>query len=182
MSSQLARLRYAIPAVLLAVLAAFFVRGLGLNPAFIETPLLCQPAPEFSLPDLVDDSRQVASQDFAGRLVLLNVWATWCEECRHEHAYLLELARSGIPIYGLNWKDDRAEALDWLEQLGNPYVASAFDKVGDVAIDYGVYGAPETFLIGPDRTILAKKTGPLTPEVWSALFVPAIEAQQCEDD
>lgn len=174
-------LRYAIPAVLLAVLAGFFVRGLQLDPSVIESPLLCKPAPEFSLPALSDSSRLVGSQDFAGRLVLLNVWATWCVECRHEHAYLLELARSGMPIFGLNWKDDRAKALDWLDQLGNPYVASAFDEIGDVAIDYGVYGAPETFLISPDRTIIAKHLGPLTPAIWSAKFLPAIDAQ-CEDD
>jgi cytochrome c biogenesis protein CcmG/thiol:disulfide interchange protein DsbE len=173
--------RYAIPAILLIVLAAFFARGLQLDPGYQESPLVCQPAPEFSLPDLADPSRRVGSADFAGRMVLLNVWATWCEGCRHEHEYLLELARSGVPIYGINWNDDRAKALAWLEQLGNPYVASAFDDVGAVAIDFGVYAAPETFLIGPGLTILDKHFGPLTPEVWNERFAPAMEAQ-CADD
>ena len=173
--------RYAVPAILLLVLAYFFQRGLQLNPAAIESPLICKEAPNFTLPDLIEPSRQVARQSLGGRMALLNVWATWCIECRHEHEFLLELARSGFPIYGLNWKDDRALALTWLEDLGNPYVASAFDYVGDVAIDYGVYGAPETFLIGPDLTILEKHLGPLTPQVWADKFVPAMEAR-CEDD
>jgi cytochrome c biogenesis protein CcmG/thiol:disulfide interchange protein DsbE len=173
--------RYAVPGLLLAVLAAFFYRGLYLNPGYIESPLICQPAPEFILPDLKDTSAQIGTRDISGRMALLNVWATWCIECLHEHDFLLELARSGVPIYGLNWKDDRAKALTWLDQLGDPYVASAFDDVGDVAIDYGVYGAPETFLIGPDLTILEKHLGPLTPAVWAAKFEPAIAAG-CEDN
>src|SRR5512134_1664685 len=100
-------LLYAIPALLLAVLAAFFVRGLQLDPAYNESPLICQPAPEFSLPDIADLSRRVGSADFAGRAVLLNVWNHWCPPCREEHPFLLELARSGVPIYGINWDDER---------------------------------------------------------------------------
>jgi cytochrome c biogenesis protein CcmG/thiol:disulfide interchange protein DsbE len=169
--------RYAIPAVVLAVLVGFFARGLQLNPTYQESPLVCQQAPEFSLPDLADASRRVGSADLAGRMSLINVWATWCIEFRHEHAFLLELARSGVPIYGINWNDDRDEALAWLEDLGNPYVASAFDDVGTVAIDYGVYAAPETFLIGPDLTILDKHFGPLTPAVWSEWVAPAMQAR-----
>jgi cytochrome c biogenesis protein CcmG/thiol:disulfide interchange protein DsbE len=175
-------LRYAIPLILLAVLVAFFQRGLFLDPTSVESPLICQTAPEFSLPDLENPSRQVSQQDLGGRMTLLNVWATWCVECRHEHEFLIELARSGVPIYGLNWKDERDKALAWLDQLGDPYVASAFDDVGDVAIDYGVYGAPETFLVGPDLTILAKHLGPMTPAIWEDKFMPVLAAPACEDD
>jgi len=167
--------RYAIPVIILLVLGGFFLRGLGLNPTYIESPLIGKPAPEFSLPDLIDPSANVSTSDLVGQFTLLNVWGTWCPECRNEHDFLLSLARSGMPIYGLNWKDERDKALEWLEVLGDPYVASAADVIGDVAIDFGVYGAPETFLIGPDLTVLQKHISPLTPEVWETRFVPLIE-------
>jgi cytochrome c biogenesis protein CcmG/thiol:disulfide interchange protein DsbE len=171
--------RYAIPVVVIAVLGVFLYRGLYLNPGYIPSPLVGQPAPEFSLPGLKDPQRQVGSDDFAGQVALLNVWATWCIGCRQEHGYLLELARtSGIPIYGLNWKDDRDAALQWLSTLGDPYVATAFDPLGDVAIDWGVYGAPETFLIGRDGTVLHKHIAPLTREIWQRDFLPKI-VEEC---
>lgn len=171
--------RYAIPVVLFGVLAIFLYRGLYLDPGNISSPLVGRPAPEFSLPGLKDPEREVGSDDYAGQVALLNVWATWCVGCRQEHAYLLELSRtSGIPIYGLNWKDDRGAALEWLSSLGDPYVASAYDPLGDVAIDWGVYGAPETFLIGRDGTVLHKHIAPLTPQIWERDFLPKI-AEEC---
>lgn len=173
--------RYAIPAAVLAVLAAFFFRGLQLDPAYNESPLVCQAAPEFSLPDLADPSRRVSRADFAGRTVLLNVWNSWCAPCREEHPFLLELARIGVPIYGINWDDDRDKALAWLNEVGDPFVASAVDEVGDVAIAYGVYGYPETFLINPEGTILVKHFGPLTPEIWAGKMAPAMEAECAVD-
>ena len=170
--------RYTIPVILFAVLGVFLYRGLYLNPGQIPSPLVGQTAPEFSLPSLTEPSSEVGSDDYAGQLALLNVWATWCVGCRQEHAYLLELARtSGIPIYGLNWKDDRDDALDWLVRLGDPYVASAYDPIGSVAIQWGVFGAPETFLIGRDGTVLHKHIAPLTPEIWQRDFVPQIIAE-----
>jgi cytochrome c biogenesis protein CcmG/thiol:disulfide interchange protein DsbE len=173
--------RYAIPVVLLAVLGGFFLRGLDLNPRIIESALIGTPAPEFNLPNLKDPSASVTTADLKGRYSLLNVWATWCVECRREHGFLLELKESGIPIYGLNWKDERAAALEWLDVLGDPYIASAVDMTGDIGIDYGVYGAPETFLIGPDGTILEKYLGPLSQERWDSIFVPIIEAGRGND-
>jgi cytochrome c biogenesis protein CcmG/thiol:disulfide interchange protein DsbE len=170
---------YAIPVVMLSVLAAFFFQGLKLNPGYVPSPLIGKPAPVFSLPSLKDPARMVGSEDFKGQVALLNVWATWCVGCRQEHAFLVELARSSdIPIYGLNWKDDRSGALDWLARLGDPYVMSAFDADGDVAIDWGVYGAPETFLIGRDGTVLHKHIAPLTPDVWRRDFLPRI-SEEC---
>ena len=170
--------RYAIPLALFAVLAVFLYRGLWLNPGNIPSPLVGQEAPQFTLPNLENPEQQVGSDDFAGEVALLNVWATWCIGCRQEHAYLLELSRtSGVPIYGLNWKDDRDSALDWLTTLGDPYAATAFDPLGDVAIDWGVYGAPETFLIGRDGTVLHKHIAPLTPEIWRREFLPKIEKE-----
>jgi len=168
--------RYAVPFALFIVLGAFLFAGLHLNPTVIESPLIGKTAPEFSLPNLHDMSAQVGTQDFGDRFVLLNVWATWCVECRREHPYLMELADSGVPIYGIDWKDDSNSALEWLRVLGDPYAATGVDRVGDVAIDYGVYGAPETFLIGPDGKILKKRIGVMTPNVWETEFLPAIES------
>ena len=173
--------RYAVPVIALFVLGAFFYRGLHLNPGYVESPLIGRTAPAFSLPDLERPTLSVGTADMAGKMSLLNVWATWCVECRHEHDFLLSLAEAGIPIYGLNWKDDRDAALEWLDVLGNPYVASARDVIGDVAIDYGVYGAPETFLLGPDLTILQKHLGPLTPSIWEAKFASLIDLPHGEN-
>ena len=173
--------RYVVPVAILAALSLFFWRGLYLNPSQIPSPMVGQKAPEFSLPSLADPSKTVGTADFAGKLALMNVWGTWCIECRHEHSFLLELAKSGnIPIYGFDLRDDRDTAMQWLKTLGNPYVASAFEQDGYVAIDWGIYGAPETFLIAPDGTILYKHISPLTRDVWEREFVPRIEAYRGE--
>lgn len=169
--------RYFIPAGVLAVLAGFFWRGLFTDPSAITSPLVGKPAPEFSLPSVHDPSIRVGADDWDGKVALLNVWGTWCVECRHEHPFLLEIEKSGIPIYGLNVRDERANAIEWLARLGDPYVASAFDEDGKVAVDWGVYGAPETFLIGRDGTILHKHISPLTPTIWSRDFLPLIEKE-----
>jgi cytochrome c biogenesis protein CcmG/thiol:disulfide interchange protein DsbE len=170
--------RYFVPVALLAVLAGFFYGGLYLNPSKVTSPLLGKPVPEFSLPSVRDPAVPVGSENLKGQVTLLNVWGTWCVECRHEHPFLLEIARSaGIPIYGLNVKDDRAKAIEWLDRLGDPYVASAFDEEGTVAIDWGVYGAPETFLIDRNGIILHKHISPLTPSVWRNDFLPLIQKE-----
>ena len=167
--------RYAVPITVFAVLAAFFYRGLNLNPSFIPSPMVGKPAPEFSLPSLSDPGVQIGTADMAGKLSLMNVWGTWCVECRYEHDFLLEVAEtSGIPIYGFNLKDDRASAINWLATLGDPYVESATDVEGYVAIDWGIYGAPETFLIDRDGTILHKHISPLTATIWERDFMPII--------
>jgi cytochrome c biogenesis protein CcmG/thiol:disulfide interchange protein DsbE len=108
---------------------------------------------------------------------VLNVWGTWCGGCRQEHDTLLAIAaQRAVPIVGLNWKDDNALAQQWLTQLGNPYAVVAEDREGRTAIDWGVYGAPETFLIGPDGVVLYKHIAPMTMEVWNKEFLPRIEA------
>jgi cytochrome c biogenesis protein CcmG/thiol:disulfide interchange protein DsbE len=110
-----------------------------------------------------------------GRWYLLNVWGTWCAECRREHDILLEIAGGGeIPIVGLNWKDDPAAAQQWLEQLGNPYSVIPADREGRVAIDWGVYGAPETFLIDDRGVVRYKHVGALHPLAWESEFLPRI--------
>ncbi len=169
--------RFLIPLVLVAVMIPVFVIGLNRDPSEIPSPLLMKPAPEFELPSLKDPGQNVGSADYKGRLALLNVWATWCVGCRQEHDYLLRLANeTDIPLYGLNWRDRREDAISWLQQLGDPYVASAYDEDGRVGIDWGVYGAPETFLINTDGIVLYKHISPLTEEVWQKEFQPRILA------
>ena len=108
---------------------------------------------------------------------MLNVWGTWCVGCRAEHETLLAIAQQKVvPIVGLNWKDDNAAAQQWLRDLGNPYAVVAEDREGRTAIDWGVYGAPETFLIGPDGTVLYKHIAPMTMEDWNKEFLPRIQA------
>ena len=171
--------RYLVPAAVFVILVWFFAQGLSLDPSYVPSPFVGKPAPGFSLPTLKDPAARLERTEIVGQLALVNVWATWCVGCRTEHAFLVELSQSsGIPIYGLNWKDDRSQALRWLNQLGDPYVASGFDVAGDVAIDWGVYGAPETFLLAADGTVLHKHLSPLTAEVWSRDFLPLIAAAQ----
>ena len=170
--------RYIVLIVVFLSMLGIFVVGLDRDPSELPSPLIDKPAPHFDLPRVRDAMSTVGSKDYAGQLVLVNIWATWCVGCRQEHDYLLALAgRNEIPIYGINWRDQRDAALLWLERLGDPYVASAYDEDGRVGIDWGVYGAPETFLIDTDGTILHKRIGPMNEAVWQRDFVPRIAAQ-----
>jgi len=166
--------RYVVPLAIVAVIGVFLYAGLGLSPNYVPSPLVGKPAPIFSLPSVTDPDAILSSETLKGRVSLVNVWGTWCVECRHEHGFLLELARAGMPIYGLNVKDDRLAAIGWLAQLGNPYVSSGFDPEGKAAVDWGVTGAPETFLVGSNGTILHKHISPLTPQVWQRDFLPLL--------
>lgn len=131
---------------------------------------------QFSLPQLVDPSKTLDNNDLVQQVSLLNVWASWCLICRQEHPYLMELAATeSIPIYGLNLKDNRKAALEFLEDLGNPFVATGFDENGEVAHALGVHGAPMTFLIDTHGTILYQHISALTPEIWQREFLPRIK-------
>jgi cytochrome c biogenesis protein CcmG/thiol:disulfide interchange protein DsbE len=170
-------MRFAIPIVVFLLLVVVFSFGLFNDPRELPSPFLGEQAPAFEVESLTEPGRMVGSADYAGKMALVNVWATWCGGCRQEHPFLMQLAGSGaIPIYGINWRDNREEALGWLRQLGDPYEFSAFDADGRVGIDWGVYGAPETFLISPEGIVLHKHLGPLTASVWQQDFVPLIEA------
>ena len=169
--------RFLLPVAVFAIMIPIFVVGLGRNKNEIPSPLLAQQAPQFELPSLADPAVTVGSDTYAGEIALVNVWATWCVGCRAEHEYLMELSRENeVPIFGLNWRDQRDMALRWLAQLGDPYVATAFDGDGRVGIDWGVYGAPETFLIDADGTVLYKHISPMTERVWQEEFLPRIES------
>lgn len=168
-------LRFLVPALAFAVLVGFFVVGLSRDPGQIPSPLIGKPAPAFALESLGDPGWKVGSADFAGRPWLLNVWATWCVGCRQEHDALLTIAgQNRVPIMGLNWRDDRALALRWLGELGNPYVSVAYDPEGRTAIDWGVYGAPETFLVDGSGRVVKKHIGPITLDVWEREFLPLL--------
>jgi cytochrome c biogenesis protein CcmG/thiol:disulfide interchange protein DsbE len=168
--------RSSIPLIVFGVIAVFLMIGLNMNPREIPSPLIGKPVPEFSLPSLEQPETSISNKDLLGKVYLLNVWATWCVSCRAEHQTLVELSRGGkIEIVGLNWKDEREKAQAWLRQLGNPYVANIFDKKGRTAIDLGVYGAPETFLVDSQGIIRYKLAGPITHELFKERFKPLIE-------
>ena len=169
--------RFLLPVGAFVLLVVVLSIGLTKDPSRLPSPFIGKPAPEFELPSLTEPERRVGSATYAGRVALLNVWATWCPGCRQEHPFLLELAAEGqVPIFGLNWRDNRPDALRWLEVLGDPYIVSAYDEDGRVGIDWGVYGAPETFLIDAKGTVIHKHIAPLTREIWDNEFVPLIEA------
>jgi cytochrome c biogenesis protein CcmG/thiol:disulfide interchange protein DsbE len=171
------RLRFIVPLALFAVLVVFLWRGLKLDPREVPSPLVGKPAPGFALARLDDADRTIARDDMLGRVWLLNVWASWCVACRDEHPTLIALSRTAsAPIVGLNYKDKRPEGLDWLGRFGDPYATSAFDPVGRVGIDFGVYGVPETFVIDKQGVVRFKHVGPLTPEVVRTKIQPLLEA------
>jgi cytochrome c biogenesis protein CcmG, thiol:disulfide interchange protein DsbE len=169
--------RFLVPLGAFALLAVVLAAGIQRSgdKGTIASPLIGKPAPDFSLPVLTDAARRVGPGDWRGRWYLLNVWGTWCPGCRVEHELLLEVQKSGrVPIFGLNWKDDDAQAIAWLAQLGNPYEIVAVDHEGRAAIDWGVYGAPETFLVDPNGTVVHKHVGSLTREIWRRDFLPRL--------
>ena len=170
--------RYISLIVAFAILIAIFVIGLQRDPRKLPSVLIDKPVPEYELPKVKDPTATVGNKDYAGQMVLVNIWATWCVGCRQEHEYLMDLsAREEIPMHAINWRDQRDEALMWLERLGDPYVASAYDEDGRVGIDWGVYGAPETFLVSANGMVLYKHIGPMDESIWQREFVPRIAAE-----
>ncbi len=166
-------LRFILPAAVFAVIAWFLLAGLDRNPREIPSPLIGKPAPDFSLPVTHDLARTWSPQALRGKVWLLNVWGSWCAACQIEHPVLNDLARTGeIPIVGLAWKDMPENSIAWLRRLGNPYSVVVSDVQGRVGIDYGVYGAPETFLIAGAGIIRFKHVGPVTPELLQTKLLP----------
>jgi cytochrome c biogenesis protein CcmG, thiol:disulfide interchange protein DsbE len=169
--------RFLLPLVAFVLLLVVLIIGLQHAPGkgVIASPLLGKSAPEFTLPDLLDEQSPIRSEQLRGHWSLVNVWGTWCEECRAEHATLLQIKQQGrVPIIGIDWKDDDAQAKSWLATLGNPYQHIGADREGRVAIDWGVYGAPESFLVNPAGTIVYKYVGAITPQVWEREFLPRL--------
>jgi cytochrome c biogenesis protein CcmG/thiol:disulfide interchange protein DsbE len=170
-------MKFAIPFVLFLALAGFFAVGLTKDPREVPSPLIDKPAPAFRLEQLHDAKKPFAPEDMRGQVWLLNVWASWCVSCRVEHPLLVEIAKRNIvPIVGLNYKDQRDDGVKWLEKFGNPYQLSAWDIDGRVGIDYGVYGAPETFVIDKQGVIRYKHIGPVSPEALEKKILPLIKS------
>jgi cytochrome c biogenesis protein CcmG/thiol:disulfide interchange protein DsbE len=169
--------RFIIPLVAFVALAGLLYIALVRSPDkhFIASVLIGKPAPDFRLPSLTDPAANVSSKALAGKPYVINVWGTWCEMCRVEHSSLLAIKQLGqVPIIGINWRDEDAAAVDWLAQLGNPYSQVGVDKTGRVVIDFGVYGAPETFLVDAKGVIVHKHVGPLNMEIWKRDFEPKL--------
>ncbi len=154
-------LKRLMPLIIFIALAALLAIGLTLNPRLVPSPLIGKPAPEFDLPLLFNEG-SFSNKDLMGQVTLVNVWASWCFACRQEHETVKQLSRSGVRIIGLNYKDEPDDAKNWLAKLGNPYQVIAVDYNGRIAIDWGVYGAPETFLIDKAGIIRHKVIGPLS--------------------
>ena len=169
-------IRAILPIAVFSVLAGFLYVGLYKDPSLVPSPLIGKPIPTFQLSTLKDANTNITQEHFKGEIALINVWGTWCIACKQEHAALVYIAdEKNVPIYGLNYKDDRELAKQWLLDYGDPYVMSAFDASGRIAIDFGVYGAPETFLIDDKGIIRHKLVGIMTADVWKQQFVPKIQ-------
>ena len=168
--------RFLLPLGVFVAIVLFLGVGLRLNPREIPSPFIGKPAPAFKLTQLSEPGMTISNQDMVGKVWLLNVWASWCVSCRQEHPVLVEFSKTGtVPIIGLNYKDGRDDGMGWLQQFGNPYLTSAFDRDGRVGIDYGVYGVPETFVIDKHGVIRMKFTGPLTREAIAEKLLPLIK-------
>lgn len=168
--------RFLLPLGVFLVVAGFLFVGLGLRPREIPSVLVSKPAPPFELAQLGQPEQLFSPKQMQGQIWLLNVWASWCAPCCQEHPLLVQLARrKTLLIVGLNYKDKPEAASLWLAQLGDPYLMSAQDLDGRVAIDYGVYGVPETFIIDQSGIIRYKHIGPLTEEVWNRKMLPLVQ-------
>ncbi len=168
--------RFLIPLALFIVLVGFLAVGLQRDPREIPSPLVDKAAPIFKVSQLIEADKPFSPQDMKGQVWMLNVWASWCVACRVEHPLLVEIKRSGIvPLVGLDYKDQRPDALKFLSQHGDPYMLSAFDGDGRVGIDYGVYGVPETFIIDKNGVIRHKQIGPITEEALQKTILPLIQ-------
>lgn len=168
-----------VPLAVVSVMGVFLAIGLTLNPRELPSPLIGKPVPEFSLPPVKGRTLGLSSADLKGEVSLVNVFASWCVACRSEHPLLMELKRKGVvPIHGLNYKDRPQDAEKWLGELGDPYTRTGADINGRVAIDWGVYGVPETFVIDRQGRIAYKQIGPVTPEVLEKTILPLIRKLQ----
>ncbi|WP_371333222.1 DsbE family thiol:disulfide interchange protein [Hahella sp. CCB-MM4] len=165
-----------IPLVVIVAMFLLFQQMIGHDPSALELARKDKPMPEFALPDLHDTQRFLTQNDLKGKPMLLNVWATWCPSCRVEHPYLLKLAReNGVKLVGLNYKDDRDAALEWLDKLDNPYAFVLFDAEGKLGLDLGVYGAPETYVIDANGIIRYRHVGVVNEKVWKEILEPLLQ-------
>lgn len=170
------RLKYLIPLTCFLALSLFFLFGLDKNPNLLPSALLNKPMPVFSAPLLDKPGQLLNTSELKGEVILLNVWSSWCAPCRQEHNALMNIAKEQEIIYGLNYKDNQEKAKEWLKLLGNPYRSTLIDKDGDIAIDLGVYGVPETFIIDKKGVVRHRYIGLLTDKIWQDELKPKVES------
>ena len=169
-------IRYLLPLGVFIALVVLLGVGLTLNPREVPSPLIGKSAPEFSLAQLRFPDQALTRASMAGAPALVNYWATWCVGCREEHPLLMRIAnQGGVALYGVNYKDDRQQALAWLSTHGDPYTASGMDPEGATGIDFGVYGLPETFVLDAQGRIAYKHIGPLTEKAWNEQMLPVLQ-------
>lgn len=172
-----------LPLLAFMALAALLLVGVLMNSgkdnSAIPSPLIGKPAPDFALPILNEPDRIIKKSDLLGQAYLLNVWGSWCPACQIEHPVITELAGTGkVRVIGFNYKDETTAANEWLKQFGNPYDWILVDASGRSALDWGIYGAPETFLVDANGIVRWKHVGPITPEIIEKEILPALEAKQ----
>lgn len=177
--SRVRRAVLLLPLLLFAGVAIFLAVGLTRDPREIPSALIGKPVPEFSLPPVRGRSLGLATADLKGEVSLVNVFASWCVACREEHPVFMQIQRDAVlPIHGLNYKDRPEDAARWLDEMGDPYMRTGADLDGRVAIDWGVYGVPETFIIDRDGRIAYKRIGAVTPAIWNEKMLPLIRELQ----
>jgi cytochrome c biogenesis protein CcmG/thiol:disulfide interchange protein DsbE len=170
------RLLFILPLLLFGAVAAYFAIGLTKDPRILPSALIDKPAPKFDLPALHDGKLGLANADLGGELKIVNVFASWCVPCRVEHPVLMRFSKlNNTPLYGLNYKDKKSDAIAWLKQLGDPYERIGQDLSGRVGIEWGVYGVPETYFIDREGRIRYRHVGPILPEVMEKTILPLIE-------
>ena len=175
------KLSHLLPVGLFGVLVIFLAIGLTRDPSVIPTEMIDREMPVFELTELRDEAVTVSQDDLVGEVTLVNVFGSWCVACLQEHPTLMELSRDDtVRIVGINWRDDREEALAWLAKHGDPYESIVFDAESELVIEIGVTGAPETFVLDPSGRIRYKQIGPVTPEVWTKTIRPVIDAIERE--
>lgn len=173
--------RFIVPLLVFGGLSGVLAASLSHDPRRLPSALIGAPAPAFTLPRLDDATRSLSPQSLRGRVWMMNVWASWCASCRDEHALLLALSRGNpAPVVGLNYKDEPDAARQWLQQAGDPYSASVSDRSGDVGIDYGVYGVPETFVVDRRGVVRYRRAGPMTQAELDTHVLPLIKRLQNE--
>ena len=169
------KLGFYVPVLIFVGLIGYMAFGLTLDPSKLPSALIDDPLPAFDLPPIEGFDVGLATEDFKGKVSLLNVWGSWCEPCRDEHPLLMQVYENNlVPIFGLNWKDPPGQGTKWLNNLGNPYTAIGNDLEGRVAIDLGVTGAPETFVIDADGIVRFKYVGPISVKAWEEEIYPLI--------
>lgn len=172
------RALYLLPVLVFGVLALFFLKGLALNPREIPSVLIDRPVPEMALAGLPGRGPDtgLSTADLKGRVSLVNIYGSWCIACVQEHPYLVEIKKSGaVAIQGIDWRDDPTMGAAWLKKHGDPYQRVGVDPApGRAAVDFGVTGAPESFIVDKAGIIRYKQIGPITPEVWTKTLLPII--------